>query len=461
MTISWAGVSIYNKLCFHCLYYNSFQAHIFHSLLTSFDQQFIRGINSTFGAIKMVSRIIFFLKHFDDKMWSINPQYNKMIYFLMYQNKQSYYNYKFNNFELTSQNNNIEKKTNIDTDENSKMNEILLEMNEMRQLELKYGKNLFGKQYWKPFDKIKFVKCIKNIQIEINVKFYSRLVTLFTIISLIGYILRWIAIYNGYGGISNVDVNYYFFGLKTSSFSDIILIYFDHFPRLMTCIVFYLTFLHCKYKLRYFVLKNLSIILGKKNGKEKRKRQRKRKHDFLSQYKELRCKMKYHLFWIKIYMFCDLIQVSIQMWFWIYVLFDDSNNFESLFLEGFGFLLFYASGVFITWFSAAMLSHEVEILTKSIFKNYKSYVMNQSRNTNNSNNDSNSDDTINDKQQYQLRLNRIEKLQDIQSLLLYMNEKSCDFKVLGIKITYQTLVTTIVFFAVGKMADLLTNIAWA
>ena len=77
----------------------------------------------------------------------------------------------------------------------------------------------------------------------------------------------------------------------------------------------------------------------------------------------------------------------------------------------------------------------------------------------------NDSDNINDKQerkrQYEeFRLDRIEKLQKIQALLLYVNEKSCEFKVLGVKISHGTLMNTVAVFIVAKLADVLSNVIW-
>jgi len=57
--------------------------------------------------------------------------------------------------------------------------------------------------------------------------------------------------------------------------------------------------------------------------------------------------------------------------------------------------------------------------------------------------------------QRQKRLQRIEGLQEIESFLLYYHQKPCFMKIFGVKISYSTVITTIVVFAFIKLTDIL------
>ena len=195
-------------------------------------------------------------------------------------------------------------------------------------------------------------------------------------------------------------------------------------------------------------------------------------NSLIFKYKKLRKLMMYQLFWIKLWMFQDLVSAVINIWYKLYEWnisppFDKHyhlNKWQQCrmcdFIFGIFVIIYYSMGVVITWLMAASLSEEAEDLFQFAVQRLEELSPNYQINDDGkisqiqlismaNGNDSNSNEID------EYRLDNLEQVQEIQTFLLYYNEKPLDFKVIGVKISYQSLANATALFVIGKVVDYL------
>ena len=270
-------------------------------------------------------------------------------------------------------------------------------------------------------------------------------------------------------------------------------VFFRVMPRGFHCIVISLYLFEWKCKVRYFWRKQFTEYLIH--------------NALIYNYKNLRKLMLLQLKWIKIWMFADLIQTLVWIW-WslshIKTLIESDEMTETISL-----LIYYVSGTLLTWIMAAGVTQESEsffafgvkymeilankklnirkslyidsddkdaffyetILNEQTLRNDSSKLIKKidNKSTVKKRADSIQMDIDNKqvlhrkyienktnlghKNEYEItriqisnRMNICDKIQTVQSFLLFYTEKPIIFKMFGIKISYTTLINMFIIY---------------
>ena len=246
---------------------------------------------------------------------------------------------------------------------------------------------------------------------------------------------------------------------------------FRRLPHSIHILVVFLYLFEWKCRIKYFhEIEFLKCIKAMDNNNNNNNNNN--SNSLIFKYKKMRKLMMYQLFWIKLWMFGDLISSVVNIWYKLYLWLGrqstlvNNDSFGKVcqtcdIIYGICVIIYFLIGVGLTWLMAASLSQESENLfqfaVKQMEKLSPNYQVNDNRKisqiqilTMAVNDNNNSNDNVD-----QYRLDNLEQIQEIQTFLLYYNEKSVEFKILGVKISYGSLINALALFVIGKIVDFL------
>ena len=434
ITILYGIHVIIDELCFDCIW------KVSDSLdnLTDVLDVIIIVLPIIYMPIIIVSQILFYMKRFSF-FWTHDIRDNKMVYFL------------------------VKNKDRIDS-MRSTQNDI--EMASFSQKGHVIHRNS---------------KYIKSMYYFINLKRLRRII--------------WIIL-----GFMLIDISTAFILLELAHKDDIkhiikntLLVVFQYIPRSFHCIVISLYLFEWKCRIRYFWRKKFTEYLINDT--------------LIYKYKNLRKLMYFQLKWIKIYLFGDIMRTLTHFW----VVLSNIKVYiqEQDIMEGICMLIYYGLGCLLTWIMLASITQESEYLFEFGVKYME--IISHKRISNNNNNDydsffyetilneqtlrndskkiiKNIDGKINvnvydidanklkrkyienknnfgDKNEFEINQIKIEnqlniqnKIQTVQSFLLFYTHNPIKFNIFGIKINYTTLINMVILYIFAWIIYIFTSI---